>query len=135
MTTDLEAGGLAFTRLRWAAQALASPAEVQYRLYPDFTAKADELVLDFDDAFAVVLAFDLTDAQGQALKALDAKLSAMSRNGAEFTDELWSESALGASEHWSVVRALARSVLGAFGWASEPPPLDPRSRGAAYIRG
>jgi hypothetical protein len=135
MTTNLDASGLAFTRLRWTIQALAAPAEVQCQLYPDFTAKPDELALDFGDAFAAALAFDLTEPQGQALKALAAKLSAMSRSGADFTDELWSEAALGASEHWSVVRALARSVLDAFGWRSEPPPLDPASRGVSYIPG
>jgi hypothetical protein len=48
MTRIQESEGT-LTRLRWANQALARPAEEQLALHPDFICKADELVLEVDE--------------------------------------------------------------------------------------
>ena len=40
----------------------------------------------------------------------------MSRDGAEFDADLWTEAALATSEHWADVRRLALSALDAFQW-------------------
>jgi hypothetical protein len=37
-----------FERLKHSIQLLASPAEFQLKMLPDFVCKADELALDFD---------------------------------------------------------------------------------------
>ena len=36
-------------QLKWSLPALALPAEVQLRLFPEFVCIGDELVLDFDN--------------------------------------------------------------------------------------
>lgn len=121
----------------WSVQALAAPADVQATLYPDFVVKPDELALDFDHGYECArssVAAGWSEPQRAALAALDAKLDAMSRGGAEFTADLWLEPALASDPNWEEVRELARAVLGRFSWSVESPPHAPESRGAWYIR-
>lgn len=109
-----------FKQLRRSLQALAISGSGQRALFPDFVVKADELALDFDHWFAVVrsnYAGDLTQAQVDALAMIDRKLAIISRDGAEFDVELWTDEALTSSEHWADMRRLAASALEAFGWA------------------
>lgn len=109
-----------FKQLRRSLQALAISGSGQRALFPDFVVKADELALDFDHWFAVIrsnYASDLTRPQADALVMIDQKLATISRDGAEFDVELWTEEALSGSEHWADVRRLAASALEAFGWA------------------
>ena len=119
--------GWHFRQLKWSVQALALRAPEQLVLFPDFVATTDELALELDHWATLVLDSyrqDLTDVQAESLKALHQKLASMSRDGAEFDAELWTEAALGSSAHWHDVRALAVAVRDAFGWSveSEPPP-------------
>jgi hypothetical protein len=109
-----------FKQLRRSLQALAISGSGQRALFSDIVVKADELALDFDHWFAVVrshYARDLTQAQADALAGIDRKLAIISRDGAEFDVELWTDEALTGSEHWADVRRLAASALEAFGWA------------------
>jgi hypothetical protein len=111
-----------FKRLRWSLQALAAAGARQRPLFPDGTASAGELALDFDHWGAVVrehYGTDLSEAQVESLTALDRKLATISRDGAEFDAELWTDAALTNSEHWADVRRLAASALEAFGWTPE----------------
>jgi hypothetical protein len=112
-------------QLKWSVQALALRAPEQLVLFPDFVATADELALELDHWATLVLETyrqDLTDAQAESLKALHSKLATMSRDGAEFDADLWTEAAMGSSAHWQEVRALAVSVRDAFGWSVEANP-------------
>ena len=97
-------------------------------LFPDFVATADELALELDHWATLVLETyrqDLTDPQVESLKALHHKLATMSRDGAEFDADLWTEAAMGSSAHWQEVRALAVAVRDAFGWSADStPPAD-----------
>jgi hypothetical protein len=114
-----------FRELRWSLQALASAASDQLKLFPELAANADQLALDFDHWASVVRADyggELSASQTDALAAIDRKLATISRDGAEFDPELWTESGLGASAHWEDVRRLAASALAAFGWPVESPP-------------
>jgi hypothetical protein len=109
-----------FKQLRRSLHALTISGSGQRTLFPDFVVKADELALDFDHWFAVIrsnYARELTPPQADALAGIDQKLAIMSRDGAEFDVELWTDEALNSSEHWADVRRLAASALEAFGWA------------------
>jgi hypothetical protein len=116
-----------FRRLRWSLQNLATAGSDQRPLFPDYVLKADDLALDFDHWAALARSGDeseLSPSQIEALAAIDRKLTTMSRDGAEFDVELWTEAALSSSEHWAEVRRLAASALEAFGWLGEGPPVD-----------
>jgi len=63
-------------------------------------------------------------AESQALDAIDEKLATMSRDGAEFNAELWTDAALKSSPHWQQLRTLATAALDAFGWAVDAPPAN-----------
>ena len=94
-------------------------------LFPDFVAAADELALELDHWATLVLESygqDLTEPQTTSLKALHHKLATMSRDGAEFDADLWTEAALGSSAHWHEVRILAIAVRDAFGWSADASP-------------
>ena len=66
---------------------------------------------------------DLSRPQRDLLAAIDGKLATISRDGAQFDAELWTED-LSTSQHWADVRTLATSALEAFGWPVESPPAD-----------
>ena len=114
-----------FKQLKWSLQALATAASTQRPLFDDARATADELAFDFDHwAFVVRSQYlqDLSRAQADALAAIDRKLMTMSRDGAEFAPDLWTDEALAASVHWVHVRELATSALEAFEWSIQVSP-------------
>ena len=57
---------------------------------------------------------DLSRAQLDALEALGARLAIVSRDGAEFDADLWTDEAVRTSVHWRDVRTLARAALDLF---------------------
>jgi hypothetical protein len=108
-----------FKRLRWSLQALRAAGDSQRPLFPDDTVDAGDLALDFDHWSTVIrdrYAAELSEVQAESLAAIDRKLATMSRDGAEFDVDLWTEAALTGSEHWADVRELASYALEAFGW-------------------
>jgi hypothetical protein len=114
-----------FRQLKWSVQALALRAPEQLVLFPDFVATADELALELDHWATLVLEKypdELSDPQPETLRALHQKLETMSRDGAEFDADLWSEAAISSNVHWQEVRALAIAVRDAFGWSVESEP-------------
>lgn len=124
--------------LKWSVQALTLSAQEPLKLYPDFVSKTDELALDFAEALLVAkgnLKHLLSPTQLQALDLLETKLSSMSLNGPNFSEELWSDEALSTDHHWVDVREISSDVLLIFGWPLESPPQDPRRRGGVYVRG
>jgi hypothetical protein len=113
-----------FRQLRRSLRSLGAAGSDQRTLFPDDVVPADQLALDFGHCALVVRGndeSDLSEGQADALAALEQKLVTMSRDGAEFDAELWTEAALRTSEHWADVRKLARSALEAFGWSVESP--------------
>ena len=114
-----------FKQLKWSVQALALRAPEQLVLFPDFVATADELALELDHWATLVIEKypeQLTDAQVASLTALHQKLATMSRDGADFDADLWTETAMGTNVHWQEVRALAVAVRDAFGWSADVSP-------------
>ncbi len=70
--------------------------------------------------------------QTESLADIDRKLATISREGAEFDLELWTEAALSTSEHWAGVRRLATSALEAFGWTLESAAENPNDQGMLF---
>ena len=117
-------------QLRRSLRSLAATGSDQRTLFPDDAVEPDQLALDFARCARVVRgddASDLSDDQADALAAIEHKLVTMSRDGAEFGAELWTEAALRTSEHWAEVRKLAVCALEAFGWTVRESFQDPQS--------
>jgi hypothetical protein len=113
-----------FRQLHWSLRGLATAGSEQLALFPDSVVTIDELAFNFEHwARAVRDDFqsNLSPAQHEALDALQRKLATMSRDGAEFDAELWTDAALRTSEHWAEVRRLASSAMDAFGGPLEYP--------------
>jgi len=107
-----------FRQLTSSLEALASEPSDQLALFPDSVVKADDLASRFDDAARVICseyAADCSRPQLDALAAISARLTAMSRDGVEFDPDLWTDDAVRTSVHWQDVRMLARAALEAFG--------------------
>jgi len=103
-----------FRQLKWSLQALAAAGAAQQELFPEQATSADDLAFAFDHWTAVIrdeYANDLSPAELNALNAIECKLATMSKDGAEFDLELWTDRALRTSEHWAEVRALATQAL------------------------
>ena len=119
MIEDEVHGSESLTRLRRSLEALSDIGPDQPTLFPEFQADPAALSLEFTQSAAVmqeVHAETLSDRQRHALAALDRKLLTISRDGAEFEADLWTDEALADSPHWADVRQLAKAALEAFGW-------------------
>ncbi|MEP6915663.1 MAG: hypothetical protein ABJC89_08450 [Acidobacteriota bacterium] len=125
-----------FNQLRWSLQGLATAGSEQRALFPETVPKADDLAFDFDHWASHVRSSyeeELSATQTESLAAIEEKLATMSRDGAEFDVELWTEAALRSSDHWADVRRLAASALEAFDWPIEPPVPSPGDGGAMFV--
>jgi hypothetical protein len=58
----------------------------------------------------------------------------ISREGAEFDLELWTDAALRTSEQWAGVRLLAVAALDAFGWPATAVPGSQDDRGTQLLQ-
>jgi hypothetical protein len=90
---------------------LAAPADQQLALYRQEMARADQLALDFADAFRLVCdcpQVRLTPSQTRALQELDILLEEMTSQG---DAQLWTTHALQESAAWTEVRAAAGRAL------------------------
>ena len=119
MTEDDAQRSWHFKQLRRALRALAVAGSDQPALFPDAVASADDLAFGFDHWSDLVhnsYGGDLTRSQTEALDAIERKLATMSKDGAEFDVDVWTDAALSTSEHWSDLRQLATVALESFGW-------------------
>jgi hypothetical protein len=114
-----------FEPTKHALQHLAAPAEVQIALLPDFVCVTDELSLDFDhwrSTFIGNYGSELTPGQAALFEAIDEKFARLSRRGAAFREEFWTNDALRESPEWENFRQLAIKLLDLLGWPVEIPP-------------
>jgi hypothetical protein len=126
-----------FKQLRWSLQSLATAGSTQPTLFPDHAVTPDDLAFDYDHWASVIRGHyetELSGAEVDALAAIDQKLATISRDGAEFDAELWTEAALTSSEHWADVPRLATAAIEAFGWSVENAPDIPGDRGTAIAQ-
>jgi hypothetical protein len=111
-----------FKQLKWSLRALVASGSRQPALFPEASPGAGDLAFTFNHWAGVVrdaYRADLTTTQERSMIDLERKLGVMSRDGAEFDVELWTDAALASSEHWGDVRRLASEALVAFGWADQ----------------
>ena len=104
-------------RLLASLKALASEPSDQLALFPESTNRVGDLAARFEDSVRAVhdhRAGELSRAQADALEALGHRLAIVSRDGAEFDADVWTDEAVRTSVHWRDVRALARAALDAF---------------------
>lgn len=116
----------ASNQIMWSVQALACPAGVQLKLFPDFTHKPDELVLDFENWYQATKWRDdvgMTSKKLEALAVLDSFME-------EMPPERFDEKFVIAGEDWEQLRDLARQTLAVCDWPLEAPPMDR----AVYIK-
>jgi len=96
---------------------LAAAGSGQPALFPDENVSAGTLVRAFDQrALAIRDSYDgrLSSTQLESLTALEKKLSTMSRDGAEFDADIWTDEAVRTSDDWAEVRDLAAAALRGF---------------------
>ena len=120
MLVDDEATGriAAFKQLEASLRALSMSSSDQLTLFPEHVVTAEELALRFDHAWTAVRAAyeeELSDSQNRAVSAVERELDAISRDGADFDVELWTEVALRTSQQWVSIRRLAHDALVALG--------------------
>lgn len=104
----------------WAVQALACTSDVQLKLFPDFTHKPDELVLDFDNWYQATKWREdvgMTSDKLESLGVLDSYIEAM-------PPESFDEEFVINGKDWSRLRDLARQTLAVCSWQLEEPPMD-----------
>jgi hypothetical protein len=114
-------------RLQRAAQALASPAEVQLGLYPAFVARPDELALDYGEALARAVTTPEWEHRvrgpgRELLLKLDDYLTQMSVPSRR---HVWTEQGLRDAPEWAAIRATAAAALTLLNWPPGPPPRSP----------
>lgn len=120
----------AMTELQRAIYALASSPEIQTGLFPDFVCKGDELVLDFDSAYAEGEFFgSASTSQQLAFEDLDKYIE--SHSGVQFQELYTDESQLFTNPFWEKVRELAHHCIVSMGWVYQVPPKS----AAVYVRG
>jgi hypothetical protein len=98
-------------------KALASEPSDQLALFPESVSKASDLVSRFEVSVRAARdasASELSRSQLDALEALGERLAIVSRDGAEFDADLWTDEAVRTSVHWREVRALAKAALDLF---------------------
>ncbi|QDT42689.1 hypothetical protein Pan241w_27770 [Gimesia alba] len=108
--------------------ALASPADVQIRLFPQGACIGDELVSDFDhNKLEFVTNHEVTTEQLEAIEVLDEFLTELSGSDNEV---FWCDpEPLRDDPRWNRIRELAGAVLQCFNWKYSRPEKD----GATYI--
>ncbi|HNW92436.1 MAG TPA: hypothetical protein PKM88_05945 [bacterium] len=86
---------------------LSLSAEGQLASLPDGCCKADELALDFNDAWRVVVA-DVPPEAEPMITELDQLLESMS---GQDKNELWTDTALKTKPEWALIREKAKRIL------------------------
>jgi hypothetical protein len=119
--------------LQWALHQLANalrlaalPAHEQVVCLPDFVHVADEVALEYEQAFRkvpqLVEADVVTAEQVEPLRALDQLFAEMT--DAPDKESLWTLSAMEADERWARSRTLALKALTAIGASPGQPRWD-----------
>lgn len=109
--------------------ALASTPEIQNSLYPEFTCKGDELVLEFDDALLSIQIESFPLLAKTALDELNKFLDVHS--GPDYEEHYCNNELLFTSDVWKQIRQLANELIESLGWTYNVPAKS----GAIYVGG
>ena len=108
---------------KWSVQALALPAEIQIKLFPDFVVVADELVLEYDAWMDVLLRNFKIELTREQLFQIE-KLNELIDNIPESTSKVSELEVLQSDSFYIKIRTKASEVLAEFSWQLEEPPFD-----------
>jgi len=110
------------TELERSLQALAMPAEVQFRLYPRGVCYACELVGDFQN-FSTAYRGDNEEALTKEQKSVLNQLQNYLAKLVESQDyQCWNDEPIRTSTAWEQSREMAKQTLACFGWEVKTPP-------------
>ncbi len=117
------------TALKHAVQALAQPAMIQDKLYPDSLSKGDEMALQFDEAYEAVdnASIELNATQDAALNELDDYIDKHSpeEEDDDSMDDFWCDATVMYKDpRWEEIRKRADAILVAFEWENAVPPMS-----------
>jgi hypothetical protein len=115
-------------KVKNALRALSAPAEIQDKLYPDFVAKGDELVLDYEEAKQECdFESSLSHQQLSAYRDLEDFLD--QHAGKKYEEMYLETESLYKDARWHSIRTLAKNLLDAMHWVYQPP----ESNGSIYV--
>ena len=110
-------------RLQGILQALAASDEHQRVLFPDFVVRSDELTLEFDSWYRVLLGRGYHRALPPEGVAYLSEIDAVFDRMVDAHEHVWSAEVVAEREEWGNVRHLAARALQALGWPPEGPVL------------
>ncbi|WP_334321623.1 hypothetical protein, partial [Gilliamella apicola] len=91
-------------KIKWIAQVIAQPYEIQKSLFPDFANVADELAVEWEGALDELNITSITDEQRSVIKKLDDYMLSIS---GPVNIQYWNNTALCKSVEWQRMREMA----------------------------
>lgn len=108
-------------RLQRILHALAMSDERQKALFPDFVVLGDELALEFDNWYHVLVAHGYHEALPAEGRALLSEIDGVFGRMVDAHEHVWSTEELAEREGWATMRHLAAQALQILGWPQEDP--------------
>lgn len=105
-------------KIKWIAQVIAQPYEIQKSLFPDFANVADELAVEWEGALDVLNITSITDEQRSVIKKLDDYMLSISGPA---NIQYWNNTALCKSVEWQRMREMAIDILSIMHWEKTVP--------------
>lgn len=105
-------------KIKWIAQVIAQPYEIQKSLFPDFANVADELAVEWEGALDELNITSITDEQRSVIKKLDDYMLSISGPA---NIQYWNNTALCKSVEWQRMREMAIDILSIMHWGKTVP--------------
>lgn len=105
-------------KIKWIAQVIAQPYEIQKSLFPDFANVADELAVEWEGALDELNITSITDEQRSVIKKLDDYMLSISGSA---NIQYWNNTALCKSVEWQRMREMAIDILSIMHWEKTVP--------------
>ncbi len=107
---------------------LASKPGIQDKLFPDFSCKGDEMILEFNEAYQRIKnESTLSKVQREEFEILDEFIE--KHSGKNFEKLYTNNQAIFSEPFWSEIRSLAKNIITVMNWTYE----EPKPSGAIYI--
>ena len=105
-------------KIKWIAQVIAQPYEIQKSLFPEFANVADELAVEWEGALDELNITSITDEQRSVIKKLDDYMLSISGPA---NIQYWNNTALCKSVEWQRMREMAIDILSIMHWEKTVP--------------
>lgn len=110
-------------QLKWALMALSLEADEQIASFPEFVVVTDEMLLEFDNWYKVVIQSDADTFSNSQIEALK-EIYLFTDNLSKTTNYISEKEELLYSKFWSELRTLSNKALAILNWKKEIPPKD-----------